>query len=59
MALADSRRMTPAEICTALFFAVLGLGLAGWAPRVLFHVPAAAVCWGTYETCKRLFRDGE
>lgn len=34
MALADSRRMTPAEICTALFFAVLGLGLAGWAPRV-------------------------
>jgi solute carrier family 25 (mitochondrial iron transporter), member 28/37 len=29
---------------------------AGWAPRVLFHVPAAAVCWGTYETCKRLFR---
>ena len=30
---------------------------AGWAPRVLFHVPAAAVCWGTYETCKRLFRD--
>ena len=30
---------------------------AGWAPRVLFHVPAAAVCWGTYETCKRLFRE--
>ena len=29
---------------------------AGLAPRVLFHVPAAAVSWGTYETCKRLMR---
>ena len=29
---------------------------AGLAPRVLFHVPAAAVCWGTYETCKRVMR---
>jgi len=27
----------------------------GMGPRVLFHVPAAAICWGTYETCKRLF----
>ena len=26
----------------------------GVRPRVLFHVPAAAVCWGTYESCKRL-----
>ena len=26
----------------------------GLQPRVLFHVPSAAVCWGTYETCKRL-----
>lgn len=26
----------------------------GIQPRVLFHVPAAAVCWGTYETMKRL-----
>lgn len=24
----------------------------GVQPRVLFHVPAAAVCWGTYETVK-------
>jgi solute carrier family 25 iron transporter 28/37 len=31
---------------------------AGWAPRVLFHVPAAAVCWGTYETCKRVLKGG-
>ena len=31
--------------------------LAGLAPRVMFHVPAAAVCWGTYETCKRAFRE--
>lgn len=28
------RRMTSGEICTALVFGVLGLGLAGWAPRV-------------------------
>lgn len=26
----------------------------GVQPRVLFHVPAAAVCWGTYESIKRL-----
>lgn len=26
----------------------------GLRPRVLFHVPAAAVCWGTYESAKRL-----
>jgi len=24
----------------------------GLKPRVMFHVPAAAVCWGTYETIK-------
>jgi solute carrier family 25 iron transporter 28/37 len=24
----------------------------GMGPRVLFHVPAAAICWGTYETGK-------
>jgi MFS family permease len=28
------RRMTAGEICTALVFGVLGVGLAGWAPRV-------------------------
>jgi len=28
-------------------------GLArGIGPRVLFHVPAAAICWGTYESAK-------
>lgn len=26
----------------------------GWRPRVLFHIPAAAICWGTYETMKAL-----
>lgn len=26
----------------------------GWQPRVLFHAPAAAICWGVYETCKKL-----
>ncbi|KAH7624542.1 hypothetical protein Ndes2526B_g00743 [Nannochloris sp. 'desiccata'] len=26
--------------------------LRGWQPRVLFHVPSAAICWGIYETCK-------
>lgn len=29
----------------------------GLQPRVLFHVPAAAVCWGTYETVKGLLSD--
>ena len=26
--------------------------LRGWQPRVLFHIPSAAICWGIYETCK-------
>ena len=26
----------------------------GLRARVLFHAPAAAICWGTYETAKRL-----
>jgi solute carrier family 25 iron transporter 28/37 len=25
---------------------------AGARPRVMFHIPAAAICWGTYETAK-------
>lgn len=29
--------------------------LHGMSARVLFHVPAAAVCWGTYESMKSLF----
>jgi solute carrier family 25 iron transporter 28/37 len=28
----------------------------GLQPRVLFHIPAAAVCWGSYETMKRMLR---
>ncbi len=28
----------------------------GVKPRVMFHVPAAAVCWGTYESVKTLLR---
>lgn len=28
--------------------------LRGIVPRVLFHAPAAAVCWTTYEFCKHL-----
>jgi solute carrier family 25 (mitochondrial iron transporter), member 28/37 len=27
---------------------------SGWQPRVLFHAPAAAVCWGIYESAKKL-----
>jgi len=27
----------------------------GLKPRVLFHVPSAAICWGTYETMKEFF----
>jgi len=26
----------------------------GLKPRILFHVPSAAICWGTYETMKEL-----
>lgn len=26
----------------------------GWQPRVLFHAPSAAICWGIYESCKKL-----
>ena len=26
---------------------------AGVRPRVLFHIPAAAICWGTYESVKK------
>ena len=29
----------------------------GLKPRVLFNVPAAAVCWGTYESLKTLLAD--
>ncbi|KAG2327576.1 hypothetical protein Bca4012_036586 [Brassica carinata] len=33
-------------------------GLArGWLPRMLFHAPAAAICWSTYETVKSFFHD--
>jgi solute carrier family 25 iron transporter 28/37 len=25
----------------------------GWQPRALWHAPAGAVCWATYEAMKR------
>ncbi|KAM1653410.1 hypothetical protein ACFX15_005623 [Malus domestica] len=31
--------------------------LRGWAPRTLFHAPAAAICWSTYEASKTFFQD--
>ncbi len=31
----------------------------GLRPRVVFHMPAAAVCWGTYESMKALLLPGE
>ena len=31
---------------------------AGIRPRVMFHVPAAAITWSSYETMKVLLRDG-
>lgn len=34
MTLHNGRRMTSGDTCTALYFGVLGIGLAGWAPRV-------------------------
>ncbi|KAG0496029.1 hypothetical protein HPP92_000720 [Vanilla planifolia] len=27
----------------------------GWKPRMLFHAPAAAICWSTYEASKSFF----
>ncbi|KAH6824708.1 Mitochondrial substrate carrier family protein [Perilla frutescens var. hirtella] len=29
--------------------------MRGWIPRMLFHAPAAAICWSTYESVKKLF----
>ncbi|KAK9833663.1 hypothetical protein WJX74_002192 [Apatococcus lobatus] len=29
---------------------------SGLKPRILFHVPAAAICWGTYETSKSIMQ---
>lgn len=29
----------------------------GWAPRMLFHAPAAAICWSTYEASKTFFQE--
>jgi MFS family permease len=34
MSVASERRMAGGEICTGLVFGVLGMGLAGWAPRL-------------------------
>ena len=29
---------------------------SGLKPRILFHVPAAAICWGTYESFKNIMQ---
>ncbi|MQM20302.1 hypothetical protein Taro_053321 [Colocasia esculenta] len=29
----------------------------GWKPRMLFHAPAAAICWSTYEASKSSFQE--
>ncbi|WOL01900.1 mitoferrin-like [Canna indica] len=29
--------------------------MRGWKPRMLFHAPAAAICWSTYEAIKSFF----
>ncbi|CAM8949368.1 unnamed protein product [Rhodiola kirilowii] len=31
--------------------------MRGWLPRMLFHAPAAAICWSTYEAAKGFFQD--
>ncbi|KAK2975272.1 hypothetical protein RJ640_010277 [Escallonia rubra] len=31
--------------------------MRGWIPRMLFHAPAAAICWSTYEAAKGFFHD--
>ncbi|KAL4333547.1 hypothetical protein GQ457_07G033590 [Hibiscus cannabinus] len=30
--------------------------MRGWVPRMLFHAPAAAICWSTYEAAKSFFQ---
>ena len=31
--------------------------MRGWIPRMLFHAPAAAICWSTYEAGKAFFHE--
>ncbi|KAL2479401.1 Mitochondrial substrate carrier family protein [Abeliophyllum distichum] len=31
--------------------------IRGWIPRMLFHAPAAAICWSTYESAKTFFQN--
>ncbi|KAB2050590.1 hypothetical protein ERO13_A13G234700v2 [Gossypium hirsutum] len=31
--------------------------MRGWIPRMLFHAPAAAICWSTYEAAKAFFQE--
>ncbi|XP_057524748.1 uncharacterized protein LOC130804349 [Amaranthus tricolor] len=31
--------------------------MRGWTPRMMFHAPAAAICWSTYEASKTFFQD--
>ncbi|KAB2081161.1 hypothetical protein ES319_A05G113800v1 [Gossypium barbadense] len=31
--------------------------MRGWIPRILFHAPAAAICWSTYEAAKSFFQE--
>lgn len=31
--------------------------LRGWVPRMLFHAPAAAIVWSTYEAGKEVFQE--
>lgn len=31
--------------------------IRGWMPRMLFHAPAAAICWSTYEASKSFFEE--
>ncbi|KAK4759116.1 hypothetical protein SAY87_020417 [Trapa incisa] len=31
--------------------------MRGWTPRMLFHAPAAAICWSTYEAAKSFFQE--
>lgn len=30
--------------------------MRGWTARMLFHAPAAAICWSTYEAAKSFFQ---
>ncbi|KMZ56658.1 putative Mitochondrial carrier protein [Zostera marina] len=49
-------RSSIGEVCRSVVRKEGYVGLIrGWKPRMLFHAPAAAICWSTYEATKSFF----